>query len=282
MDRTQHRPQPQFTGQGHGRRQFVAQYGPLGALPVRRAGLLRAANRHDLLVRACHRAFWEVHEPRACLVRVAHQAAYLLSAVSQRRDVAGISVDGDLRNGKAHGLGFRRRFSWRGSPEVLESRGVGLAGLGCAGSYPALEIPVRCHSSGLPRSRPRVPKRPRRPRQPDQDSDPRQESLCLHRRPCRGRSREVRRGPRRRGNSSDRLSLQQVTSPAPYFLSRRPLHRPGRRGTYSRGMAALARQLPAGCVRGVRRPSSSIRPTTASAFGLNSAPAHSAGKCPAS
>ena len=32
MDRTQHRPQPQFTGQGHGRRQFVAQYGPLGAL----------------------------------------------------------------------------------------------------------------------------------------------------------------------------------------------------------------------------------------------------------
>jgi hypothetical protein len=67
----------------------------------------RSAIAIDLLVRACRRAFWEVDEPRACLVRVAHQAAYLLPAVSQRRGVAGISVDGDLRNGKPYGLGFR-------------------------------------------------------------------------------------------------------------------------------------------------------------------------------
>lgn len=37
-----------------------------------------------------------------------------------------------------------------------KSSGVGLAGLGCAGSYPALEIPVRCHLAfrGLDRRSP--------------------------------------------------------------------------------------------------------------------------------
>jgi hypothetical protein len=59
---------------------------------------------HDLFVRAGQRAFWEVHEARADLVGGAHQAADLLPAVSQRRGIAGISVDGDLRDGKPQGL----------------------------------------------------------------------------------------------------------------------------------------------------------------------------------
>jgi hypothetical protein len=100
-----------------------------------------------------------------------------------------------------------------------KSSGVGLAGLGCAGSYPALEIPVRCHLAfrGLDRRSPSdLDARDKRTRTATRDKSP-------------FASTEDRAGDGRErfgvshdaaGNSSDRLSLPQVTTPVDH--SERP------------------------------------------------------------
>lgn len=98
-----------------------------------------------------------------------------------------------------------------------KSSGVGLAGLGCAGSYPALEIPVRCHLAfrGLDRRSPSdLDARDKRTRTATRDKSPFAST--------EDRAGTVKGGSAwatPRGNSSDQLSLQQVTSPVDRSLS---------------------------------------------------------------
>ncbi len=91
-----------------------------------------------------------------------------------------------------------------------KSSGIGLAGLGCAGSYPTLEIPVRCHLAfrGLDRRSPSdLDARDKRTRTATRDKSP---FASTEDRAGDGRER-FGVGPAA-GNSSDRLSWQQVMS----------------------------------------------------------------------
>jgi hypothetical protein len=153
------RPQPQLARQPGDGGQLCSQNRPLVPVPVRRADRVRAVDGHDTLARRADRALGEVHDPRAPGIRLAHQSADLLAAFAQRVGIAGVLVDGQLRDGESHALTvpcFRHDVSRWSRTEVPEGRGVGLASLGGAGAYPALEVPVRCHR-GLPRLGRRFP-----------------------------------------------------------------------------------------------------------------------------
>ena len=122
-----------------------------------------------------------------------------------------------------------------------KSSGVGLAGLGCAGSYPALEIPVRCHLAfrGLDRRSPSdLGARDKRTRTATRDKSP-----FASTKDRAGDGRERFGVGHAVGNGSDRLSWPQATSAVDRSLCRRPPPR-------ARVPALPAEQDPVGTSRG--------------------------------
>ena len=146
--------------------------------------------------------------PAWCASRIKRRIC--LPAVSQRRGRRRgsprrtVTCRGSFQ--AAHEARFPALILLARRTDVAKSSGVGLAGLGCAGSYPALEIPVRCHLAfrGLDHGSHNDPRHFPEPNGPD--SDPRQKPLSSTEDRA-GDGRERFGVGRTAGISSDRLFI---------------------------------------------------------------------------
>ena len=164
---TVHRPE--LAGQPGDLVQFPREAGPVGAVPVGRADVVRAGAGHDALARRGQRAFGKMHQAGAAGAGLAHQRPHGGAAGPDLAGVTGVGEQRQLRRRHRHGPAAASELAARG--------GVGLAGLPGAGTDALLQVPVRGHhglhvaSGHLPAAHPR--------RAGGQYGDPSRQTLCL-------------------------------------------------------------------------------------------------------